>query len=185
MIDLIKKEDCVFENNYVIYQGKIVEIPYPVLHKLNELEGLYQRALFVSKQPEGQAAPSLEGFKFESVVDEAMPVAVPNTPALDAKVQETLAFLEDIDEIEFCKKLNNLIEKFKPLFKFVRSSVIKDSSGYGQEIDLKYVGNPLELTEARVMDILEFAAKQDERCELYGFEEDVRNAWKTAMEGAF
>ena len=173
MIDLIKKEDCVFENNYVIYQGKIVEIPYQVLHKLNELEGLYQRALFVSKQPEGQAMPSLEGFKFESVVDEAMPVAVPNTPALDAKVQETLAFLEDIDEIEFCKKLNKLIEKFKPLFKFVRSSVIKDSSGYGQEIDLKYVGNPLELTEARVMDILEFAAKQDERCELYVLGEGV------------
>ena len=167
MIDLIKKEDCVFENNYIICQGKIVEIPFPILHKLNELEELYQRALFVSKQPEGQAMPSLEGFEFESAVDEAMPVAVPNTPALDAKVQETLAFLEDIDEIEFCKKLNKLIEKFKPLFKFVRSSVIKDSSGYDQEIDLKYVGNPLELTEARIMDILEFAAKQDERCEIY------------------
>ena len=165
MIKLIKKADCKFQGNRIIYKNNIVPINSHVWMLLNQLEQWYQQALYVSNQPDGAKGPTLDGFEFESVVDD-LPYAVPNTPTLDAKVQETLAYLEDIDTIEFCKKLNEVIKYFGDLYKFIRSEYIEDNLGWERELDHKYVGNPLALTEARLTDMIEFIVKQDDRYEI-------------------
>lgn len=166
MIKLINKKDCVFEHGYILHGDAIVPLDYEVLHELNELECMYQQATYVSNQPDGAKTPSLVGFEFESIADADIPVAVPDTPAIDARVKEALAFLDDMITKEFCEKVNYLIGRLKPLFKFIHEDFIKDEEhGYTDELDLKYVGNPLELTEARIMDMIEFIVKQDDRCD--------------------
>lgn len=165
MIKLIDKKDCTFKNNYIIHDDSIVIMPYPVVHELNQLERLYQQAMYVSNQPDGVSAPNLKGFEFESVIKGDLPELVPDTPTLDAKVKETLAFLDDLETKEFCRKVNFLVGKFETLFRFVKAPFIKDTDcGYTDEFDLKYIGSPLLLTEARIMDLLEFIVHQDERC---------------------
>lgn len=167
MIKLIQKEDCTFEHGYVLCGNNIVPIPYHIYHQLNNLEELYQKAVYVAKQPDSAKAPSIEGFKREWVLDEDLPVAVPDTPTIDAKVQETLAFLDDLASKETCRKINEYITRFKELFKFVKSDVIKDDdNNCVNEIDLKYIGDPLKLTEGRMLDMIDFIVSQEERCSL-------------------
>ena len=85
-------------------------------------------------------------------------------------MQETLAFLDDLDTVNFCKNVNELIGKFADLIRFARSDRFVE--GYHAEMfDNKYLGNPLELTEGRVMDVIEFIAKQGERYHINIMEE--------------
>lgn len=175
MTRLIKKEDCTFENNYVVKEDEIIPLGSTLTFKLNALEGIYQLALWLSKKPDFCAAPDINEWHKEYSEDDEMPFAIPETPTLDAKVQETMAFLEDVDTVNFCKKMNTIIDDFRDVIMFARGSRFVE--GYHPEpIDLKYLGNPLELTEARVMDVIEFIAKQGERYHINVVEEAARHS---------
>lgn len=170
MTRLINKKDCTFEDHYIIKGDEIIPIEYDVHDQLNMLESMYQIALWLSKKPDYNAAPNVDDWHMEFLIEEELPQSVPNTPALDAKVQETMAFLEDLDTVNFCKNINELIDKFADLIRFARSNRFVE--GYHAELfDNKYLGNPLELTEGRIMDVIEFIAKQGERYHINIMEE--------------
>lgn len=158
---LVNKADCIWENGILTCGDEVVGLPSDLFQQLDLLEGIYQMALYLSKQPDANGGPSLEGFEYfdEDLAD--LPVYVPETPALDAKVQESLAFLDEVDSINFCKEMNKEISRFSELFKFVKAQ--KFIPGNGWKFNLHYIGNPLELTEGRLMDMLEFCVHQRER----------------------
>lgn len=170
MTRLINKKDCTFEDHYIVKGDEIIPIELDVHDQLSMLEGMYQIALWLSKKPDYSAAPDVSDWRMESLIEEELPQSVPDTPAIDAKVQETLAFLDDLDTVNFCKNVNELIGKFADLIRFARGD--RFIEGYHAEMfDNKYLGNPLELTEGRIMDVIEFIAKQGERYHINIMEE--------------
>ena len=158
---LINKDDCSWENGIITCGEEVIGLPGDVYQQLDDLERTYQMALHLSKHPDANGGPTLDGFEYFDESNSDLPVYVPETPALDAKVQETLAFLDDIDSINFCKKMNKVVDQFSELFKFVKAR--RFIPGNGWKFSLHYVGNPLELTEGRLMDMLEFCVRQRDR----------------------
>ena len=158
---LYNKKDCIFEDGIITCDGEVVGVSSRIHQCLCDLEKAYQMALYVSKQPDAQGGPSLDGFEFEDESKADLPVYIPETPALDAKVQETLAYLDDLDSVEFCKHMNQVVGQFAKLIEFTQKD--KFLPGNGWKFSLHYVGNPLELTEGRLMDMLEFCVRQRDR----------------------
>lgn len=129
---------------------EIVVIDSVIVKQANALETMLQQAAYLSKQPEAAPEPSLDGFKRQSIYDENNKFSV-STPLLDAKYKETLAFMDELDDVATVDEANELLQQFDKLMSFARRDFVFDRGGDPVPFDTPTLGNVLELTQLDIM----------------------------------
>ena len=154
MAKLIKKSKCTFEEGHIIKKNKVVGIPEIVWLQLNKLELVAQQYMYLKGQPEYQAGPSLDGFERRSALKSDRPyVEKPDTPVIDERVAQAMAFIEETDAVNDAMKVNEIIDEYGELidwcnaFKFIEGNCTKP-------IDTPELGNPLELAAYDIVNII-------------------------------
>ena len=151
----IKKSKCEFRNGYIVKKNKVIAMPIDVSMQLRRLELTFQQWQYLRNQPAARPMPSLDGFEFRSRLHNAdYHVDCPPTPAIDARVEEALAFCEDVDRVADNRELNNLIDQYEQLLRWCDADEF--IPGYdNSELDLAELGDPLTLESGDVIALLE------------------------------
>lgn len=157
MQKLVNKSDLVFDNGYITDEsGNIWSIGKKVVEQLNDCELALQQTLYMESQPKAVKAPSMEGFKRQSIRT-SFSVGMPETPLVDKKIEESMAMLEELDRVQDAKKTNQVLASFPELVEFLASERVRINDTDDIEIiDTPALGNPLELTPQMFVDILNF-----------------------------
>lgn len=154
MAKLIKKSKCEFEYGIITKKNKQVGIPYCVWCQLNKLELMFQQYTYLKTQPEYQAGPSLDGFERKSLIKSDRPyVSLPDTPTIDKRVNEAMAFIKETDEMNDAVKVNELIDDFGALIDWCSNEKFIEGECY-KIIDTPMIGNPLEIKPEAIVVLL-------------------------------
>ena len=154
-IKIIKKSKCHMQNGYVCKKNKIIGMPEEVVLQANMLEEMAQQWGYLKRQPNYVPAPSLDGFVRESIDDGALPYRDnPDTPTMDARVAESMAFMDEVDMVENKVQTNIMIDKFADLISWCDSDSFVSGDCF-KRIDTPYIGNILELTGNTIAILLE------------------------------
>ena len=144
----MKKEKLTYKNGYLINEkGKIVMPDYDVVYQFNNLEGEFQRALYLKAQPKAVAAPSMEGWEKVSEHDvDVEDMFFAKTPTLDKKIEESIALMDDIDAANKVDKPRAISAGYPKVIEFINSKeiIVREDNEY--RFDLATLGNPLEFT---------------------------------------
>lgn len=153
---IIHKKDCRFENGYILDCDEIIGINGDVHRLLERLELMAQQYEYLMAQPAPchVPVPTLENFKRKSALHADLPYEeMPATPAIDAQVAQSMAFVEEQDALEDARDLNKMIDKFATLFDWVAADEFPEGN-CTLPLDLPTLGNPLELTAEQVKALL-------------------------------
>lgn len=154
MTKFINKADCKFERGYIVKDDEIIGVAPAVAYQLGRIDTWLQKIRYLEKQPEFCPPPSLSGFEPKHMWKQDLPmIETENTPTLDAAVDFAKKLFDDIANIDVNKRLNAFIEKYSELFEFVSNDRFKEGM-YDGQLDTPEIGNPLELTEEKLMHIL-------------------------------
>jgi len=160
MTKMYKKEECEFIGGRILHGDEIVAMDKTVFDMLHAMELAAQEADYILSQPKATEAPSLKGFKQESCYDK--PSVIPETPLMDKEVERAMAIMAEADRASTDNRLNALLISYEPMFMWVNDEYVVDEPGGTLErFDLPRLGNPLELTEARLVSALAAAASAD------------------------
>lgn len=136
---LIKKSDLIIINGMLVckWNSEVVFPDDAIIDQANELEELYQKALYLNAQPEAAPAPSLDGFKRASVKD-ALPIEqfYVETPTIDSKVNEAMKFMSEMDEVSLADKANKMLARYADFIKFVSADYVLASGSGTKEFDM-------------------------------------------------
>lgn len=146
------KSDLTIIDGLLVCEGtdEVVVIDSAIVKQANALETMLQQAAYLSKQPEAAPEPSLDGFKRQSIYDENNKFTA-STPLLDAKYKETLAFMDELDDVATVDEANELLGQFGKLMSFVKRDFVFDRGGDPVPFDTPTLGNVLELTQLDIM----------------------------------
>ena len=148
---IIKKKDCKFEALHIVRKGKIVGIPRQVWLQLERLERIWQEYIYLRLQPKYQPGPSLDGFERESLKDIDLPyVKMKETPVSDRRFEEAMKFISEQEDIQNVEEINKNIQEFSALIHWAKDKKFIEGDCYNS-IDTPYLGNPLELTDERIV----------------------------------
>lgn len=164
---IYKKSDCTIIDGQITIENEVLPLSPVVFSLLHLMDEQVQKAKFLKKQPEAQAAPTLTGFKKKSSY--SLPfLNRPNTPASDKQVKQAMAIMAETDELEKVGNINALILELQPLFDWVESEYVTDGNPAHPRIDTPEIGNPLELTSEKLVKYCKLIA---EMAEIEGMEE--------------
>jgi hypothetical protein len=106
--------------------------------------------MYLKDQPEATPAPSMDGFKRRSVCDIEVPHVVANTPTIDKRIEEAMAFAEEADDAYIAEKANAVFGYLVNLIDFVNSETVFVNYEYDEPLmfDTPVLGNPFEWDEA-------------------------------------
>ena len=153
---LVAKNNCEFRYGFITDGTVILGMPNQVALQLNKLELMCQQYEYLKSQPQGQFVPmpTLDGFVRKSALHTKLPkVALPETPTIDAKVAESMAFMEELDAVEDTRELNEQIKKFAPLFDWIAADEFPEGD-WTDPLDLPVLGDPLALTADHIVGLL-------------------------------
>jgi len=152
---LVKKSKLNVWNGLVMKGDKIKNIDPKVVSLANQLEEMVQRKSHEIGTKRGcDCAKKSEPFKR---MHEGKNYKVEaDTPALDAAVERSLAIMDDIDRQSRAKRMNDLLELFKPLLEFADSDKVLVGFDGGKKLDTPVTGSVLELTVEDIYDALAF-----------------------------
>lgn len=154
MAKLIKKDKCKFIDGYIVKKNRQVGIPYAVWASLNKLETILQQYYYLRNKPQYCEGPSLKGFKRKSNLDAKIPyVDMPDTPTIDARVDEAIKFMAEADAMQSTAQINEALEDYHQLIKWLDDSKFFEGNCFCP-IDTYMLGNPLELTAEAVVDLI-------------------------------
>lgn len=155
-IKIIKKSKCRMQSGYICKKNKVIGMPKDVVLQANMLEEMAQQWGYLKRQPNYVPAPSLDGFVRESIDDDCpLPYRKePDTPTMDARVAESMAFMDEVDTVENKVQTNILIDKFAELIYWCDSDYFMCGDCF-ERIDTPYLGNILELTGNTIAILLE------------------------------
>lgn len=158
----VNKEELAWNNGIITMGDDVVSIDSKVVSILNTMETAIQMRVHLNKQPKAAPMPSLEGFKRERI-RKTWELEDPETPELDAKVERAKKMCEEMDAMMDVKKANEVLKKISPLLDFAESDKVMVSTDYdGVVIDTPFIGNPLELTPEKILDLIsEFDLHED------------------------
>lgn len=152
---LINKNKLHFENGYIMKKSKVVPIPRVVAMQLKLLDLAMQQRDYLLKQPAYQPAPTLKDFKPASWFENTYTVTKPKTPVTDKRVEEAMAFIEEMDNVSYAEDAQKHMDEFKPLLDWIADEkMLIDDSGWIGRLDIPFVGNPLELDVEEVMEVI-------------------------------
>lgn len=163
---IYKKSECEIINGQIVKDNEIIGIPEVVYNLFDVLEEYAQKAKYLNDQPKAQKVPSLDGFVRKSSYELPL-VEMPKTPASDKQVKQAMAIMQENDEIERTRNINNMIKEFEPLLQWVASDHVCDSGIQNPKIDLPTIGNILEVKEKDIVDICKMV------CDAYSMEVSI------------
>lgn len=153
-------------------KGEVLGINPKYAKMFNELETKLQEKLYLEGQPEATPMPSLDGFKrkHDTGVIEIPEIEVTETPTIDKRIEEALAFAEEMQDVFDAKKANDMYKEYALLFEFVENDklLVNTKLINSYKIDTPMIGNVLTLGKDKLADIIgyiagvcEFDAKED------------------------
>lgn len=149
-LKMINKNKCKFDNGFICKGNKIVGLPVNVAFQLQKLELMIQQYEYLAAQPKAQPMPTLDGFKFDDGLPKPAYVEQPDTPTMDARVAEALAFCDEVAEVDKAAETNRMIERFADLINWCNADKFV-AGDYVSPLRCPRIGNPLKLTEAQVI----------------------------------
>ena len=150
---MYKKSDLRYEGGYLVTKDdKIVLLPFAIASKLMELEERLQKALWLKNKPEVEL-PEYGEFVRKSEFDVKLPQIKVETPTIDKAVEFALKYKEDLDNQLTADAANKFISGYTQVFQFVNSDLFVEGD-YDTRLDLPTLGNPLELTEDKIMQLV-------------------------------
>lgn len=154
MTKLIKKKDCKFKVPHIVKDDELIGIPKVVWLQLNQLETLYQQWQYLKDQPAYQEGPSLDGFVRKTNRTKNLPyVEMPKTPVNDARIEEAMAFMAEVDACAEVANVNEMIDRYAALISWCQhKKFIEGDCTY--PIDTPELGNPLKLSANDVVKVL-------------------------------
>lgn len=158
---IIDKKQCEYKMGHIVYNGEVIGLPTPVIMQLNDLEKFVQIAEFL--KPQEIATPvTMEGYEFQHERETPVLFAEPETPTLNKKAKESMKIAAEIDKQCEHGKLVEVTEEFAELIKWVESDEFIESYD-NTELDLKTIGNPLELTTEKIAEYLAELVEQSDK----------------------
>lgn len=142
---MYSKKDLTIVDGYMLdSDGTVVQPVGDVIREACVLDTKLQKHNYLAAQPKAQAAPSLDGFKRKSIVEEV--TIDSSTPLLDEKAAEAVAVMDEIDEFNKTADANHMLNWFSDLVRFVNSDkVVCSEIDEPILIDTPVLGNILEL----------------------------------------
>lgn len=155
MTKLISKTDLKYVDGYIMDDdNNILAIHGKVVDFLNDLEISVQKAEYIKAQPKGKMPPTIQGFKPKSE-RKVYSVEVPETPNLDARAALAKHILDETLAVSTAASYNSFIEENADVFEWLDAErVIVGNAMIAQRFDLPTLGNPLELTAEKVIEII-------------------------------
>lgn len=152
---MYNKEELEYKGGYLVAGDKVVGLDNNLVRMLNELEEDYQFAKFTrTKEMLTLPSPTME-FRRKSEHGKIMPTIEVETPELDAAVEKSVKMMDELDAVSSATIANEYIEKIMPLIMFAADSFVVSVDQPSQErLDLLCVGNPLELTKDKLVDMV-------------------------------
>ena len=141
---IYKKEECNYVDGYIVHGDDIVAIDNDVVDLLNMLDtDIQQKVWSIKNDVEPVRADEFVRISEHSA---EVPVLHAKTPTLDAKIEESLKFVEELDNMEIADKVNSYCEMLSEAFHFVDADYAIDNEMQGRQhrFDLPVVGNPLD-----------------------------------------
>ena len=161
MAKLISKKNCQMVDGKIVYNGCTVSIDRAVIMQFNKLETMVQQYLYLAGQPAYSKAPSLDGFERKSLLKAKRKyVGTPDTPMIDKRTAEAMAYMAEVDAVENASKVNEMIDRFGKLIDWAaKDAFFGDLDGDPCVIDTPELGNPLDLDDEDIIDILDSIVK--------------------------
>lgn len=149
---MYKKSDLTLNNGLLVSKdGDIVLPDFRIVQQANGLETMVQKAKYLMSQPEATPMPSLDGFERMSISDNESRKFEVSTPVMDAKAEEAMKLMGEIDDMATVEKANAMLDDFKTLLDFVSQDFVIDCGDQLYKFDTPVLGNVLELTEEDVV----------------------------------
>lgn len=149
---MYKKSDLTLNHGLLVSKdGDIILPDYRIVQQANALEDMVQETAYLMAQPEATPMPSLDGFERRSIDDSESRKFTVDTPIMDAKSDEAMKLMDEIDDMATANKANAMIDNFKSLLDFVTQDFVVDCGNQLYKFDTPTLGNVLELTEADVI----------------------------------
>lgn len=152
---MYEKKELEYKGGYLVAGDKVVGLDNSLVRMLNELEEDYQFAKFThTKEMLTLPSPTME-FHRKSEHGKIMPTIEVETPELDAAVEKSVKMMDELDAVSSATIANEYLEKIMPLIMFVDDPFVVSVDQPSQErLDLLCVGNPLELTKDKLVDMV-------------------------------
>lgn len=161
MAKLIKKSKCKFEAGQIVKGSELIGIPWNVHSQLMLLETMVQQHDYIAAQPKYQPAPTLDGFELKSALKPGRPYFdKPDTPTVDKRTEEALAYMAEVDQVNEAEYLNKWIDRFGALIDWLAADKFVEGD-CTEKIDTPVLGNPLELTPDEVAAIIAHITNPD------------------------
>ena len=144
---MYKKSDLSLVDGLLLAEdGTIVKPVGDVIAQANELDTLYQKAMYLKAQPAASPMPSLAGFERKSNFDIGVGFTA-DTPLLDKKSEEAMKLMEEIDDYNTANEVNKFLEGYADLIRFAASDKVVCSEDDAIEVfDTPALGDPLEIS---------------------------------------
>lgn len=149
---MINKSELEYKDGYVLNGNDIVALDPRIVRQANSLEEMVQKRRWLNDQPSACAGPNLSSFERESEFD-ALPHWEAETPLIDKKIEDSMKFMKELDEVNLVDMVNEKIFNYlKELVEFSTKDYVIDESGLcsPERFDLPTLGNPLELTADQI-----------------------------------
>ena len=149
---MFNKEECEYKGGYIVCGNEIVGVDPLIVDQLNRVEFDLQKARY---HKEHKIEIDFDE-PFEFVNEREFPFATAATPELDKAVEKTMKIMDELDEVKAADKVNDYIDKTKATFEFVINRFVVSNDVYGTKpFNLHTLGNPLELTVAKLCEYIE------------------------------
>lgn len=163
---MYKKSELTLNHGLLVSKdGDIILPDYRIVQQANALEDMVQETTYLMAQPEATPMPSLDGFKRMSIDDSESRKFTVDTPTMDAKADEAMKLMEELDDVTTADKANTILDKFKPFLDFVTQDFVVDCGDQLYKFDTPVLGNVLELTEADVIKAIAYVCGMTEEDE--------------------
>lgn len=163
----IKKSDLAYRNGYLVdSEGNVHQPDQKIVRDLNELEIKLQRAVYLEEQKKKFVPADIEGKDFKPVSQHDIKASFNiKTPLLDKEIENAMAIMDEIDEANAVRKVQEWVESHKELVTFMTDDEFIESD-CTERFDLPGLGDPLDLTLNEVVSTLAavngYVAKEDD-----------------------
>lgn len=154
---MYNKSDLSMNHGLLVSKGGDIVLPdFRIVQQANGLETLIQKTNYLAAQPKAAPMPSLDGFKRRSIDDSESRKFEVSTPTMDAKADEAMKLMEELDDMTVANQANEMLDDFKALLDFVTQDFVVDCGDQLYKFDTPMLGNVLTLTEAEVVNAIAY-----------------------------
>lgn len=147
----VKKSDLKFDSGYLVHKGKIVAVDPAIVKQCNAFDLMVQKAEWTeANRIEAKAA---EPFERKSMYEKPMHFKA-ETPIADKKVEDTMAWLKEKEDVEAACHGNKVVDIFEEFVRFVVNDKVMLTGGDVERFDCPVLGDPLAVTEEQVAELI-------------------------------